>query len=179
MLTWFYCLDMIDAVLLVAVASMAFLTLKALWGEHPRWRPVVGSLAVVWFLIVGYVTLASREPEGQLGVRWIPFYSYYLAFTGINEEMLRSSFMNVVLFYPAGLLAGAAWCFGVKTGKRILLLAAVGCGVSVLVEAMQYFYQLGLVEVDDVIHNTLGMVLGVMVGRAKTDWIKKLRNSDL
>ena len=104
-----------------------------------------------------------------MGVRLVPFYSYYLAFSGINEELLRSCFMNVVLFYPAGLLAGAIWLPERKVWKRILFLAVVGCGVSVSVEVLQYFRQLGLMEVDDVIHNTLGMAIGAAVGGVRYD----------
>ena len=32
MLTWFYCLDIIDAELRVLAVSMVFLGLKAVWG---------------------------------------------------------------------------------------------------------------------------------------------------
>ncbi len=63
--------------------------------------------------------------------------------------------------------------------KRRLLLVAVGCGVSIFVELMQYFFELGLLEVDDVIHNTLGMAMGVAVGGFKVHGIWKKRNSDL
>lgn len=175
MLTWFYCLDIIDVVLIMVATSVVFLGLKSVWGERRWWRPVVGGMAVIWFLMIAYVTLASREPEGQLGAQWIPFYSYYLGLSGINKEMLRSCFMNVVLFYPAGLLAGGTWMLKGFTGKRVVLLAVVGCGVSVSVELLQYFLQLGLAEVDDVIHNTLGMAIGAVVGCVKVDqdiWLR-------
>ena len=169
MLTWFYCLDIIDVVLWVAAASMVFLGLKVVWGERRLWRPVVCCLTMAWLLVIGYVTLANRGSEVQTGVRLVPFYSYYLAFSGINEELLRSCFMNVVLFYPAGLLVGAIWLPERKVWKRILFLAVVGCGVSVSVELLQYFRQLGLMEVDDVIHNTLGMAIGAAVGGVRYD----------
>ena len=132
-------------------------------------------MAVIWFLMIGYVTLASREPEEQLGAHWVPFYSYYLGLSGINKEMLRSCFMNVILFYPAGLLAGGAWMLRGLVWKRVVLLAAVGFGVSVSVEVLQYFLLLGLAEVDDVIHNTLGMVIGAVVGGASTGGFRMRR----
>lgn len=175
MLTWFYCLDIIEVVLMMAAASVVFLGFKSAWSGLRFWRPVCWCLAVIWFLMIGYVTLASREPEGQLGIRLIPFYSYYLGFSGINEEMLRSCFMNVILFYPAGLLAGGAWMLKGVTLKRVVLLAVVGLGVSVSVEVLQYFCQLGLAEVDDVIHNTLGMSIGAAVGGASTGGFRMRR----
>lgn len=35
-----------------------------------------------------------------------------------------------------------------------------GCLVSVAIEVLQFFTQRGLCELDDVIHNTLGVVIG-------------------
>lgn len=179
MLAWFYCLDIIDVVLMMAAVSVMFLGLKSAWGGLRFWRPVCWCLVVIWFLMIGYVTVASREPEAQLEARLIPFYSYYLGLSGINKEMLRSCFMNVILFYPAGLLAGGAWMLRGLVWKRVVLLAAVGFGVSVSVEVLQYFLLLGLAEVDDLIHNTLGMVIGAVVGGIKVDqdsWLRYRKN---
>ena len=66
------------------------------------------------------------------------------------------------------MLRGLVW-------KRVVLLAAVGFGVSVSVEVLQYFLLLGLAEVDDLIHNTLGMVIGAVVGSASTGGFRMRR----
>ena len=178
MFTWFYCLDIIDAVLLITAVSVMFLVMKGYCCRCKWWSVVMISLSVVWLLVIGYVTLASREPEAGLGVKWMPFYSYYLGFSGINEEMLRSCFMNVVLFYPVGLVAGAAKEPMGKRWKRVLLLAALGSLVSVAVEVIQYTGQLGLAEVDDVIHNTLGVALGALIGGMPTIGRRKVKNEN-
>ena len=68
--------------------------------------------------------------------------------------------MNAVLFYPAGLLATAllpekwpGWCRCVLV---VLLLGALSVGI----EYAQYFWRLGRVEIDDVIHNAAGALAG-------------------
>ena len=49
---------------------------------------------------------------------------------------------------------------GGSTGKRIIFTVFVGLLLSVAVEAIQYFGNLGMTETDDVICNTLGTAVG-------------------
>ena len=39
----------------------------------------------------------------------------------------------------------------------------IGMGISVSIEAMQYFFHRGFAETDDVMHNTLGCILGYLL----------------
>lgn len=64
--------------------------------------------------------------------------------------------MNVVLFYPAGLLLAAVlpkrWRFPVTAVVFVLF--------SLSIEIAQHSLFLGRGEIDDVLHNTLGAMLG-------------------
>ena len=46
-----------------------------------------------------------------------------------------------------------------------LMVAIIGCGISVTIEALQFFLHRGFSEVDDVMHNTLGCILGYLILR--------------
>lgn len=162
--TWFYCLDIPVAVTLAATAAAGFLFIKAWLGETRLWKASVFGLLGLWLVTVVYVTVVRREASGVQETSWIPFYSYYLAFSGVNEELLRSNFMNVMLFFPAGLLAGSVLP---NSRKWVLLTALAGCAVSLCIEVAQYFFHLGLAETDDLIHNTLGTLLGAAIGGIK------------
>ena len=63
--------------------------------------------------------------------------------------------MNVVVFIPVGILLGIA--FKQMTWWKALL---IGCSISVTVEALQFWFMKGFSEVDDVMHNTLGTLIG-------------------
>lgn len=69
---------------------------------------------------------------------------------------------NVVMFTPLGLLVGVLF------GRRHWAWAiALGCGVSTLIELLQYFLLPGRYgTVDDVIANTLGALIGALLARA-------------
>ena len=63
--------------------------------------------------------------------------------------------MNVIVFIPVGLLLGIA--FKQMTWWKALL---IGCGISAVIELLQFFLMRGFSEVDDVMNNTVGCLIG-------------------
>ena len=63
--------------------------------------------------------------------------------------------MNVVVFIPIGFALGLA--FRKLKGWQAVL---AGMGISVGIELLQLFFRKGFADVDDVIHNALGCVVG-------------------
>ncbi|MBQ8622055.1 MAG: VanZ family protein [Oscillospiraceae bacterium] len=161
---WFYCLKMNDAIFLVLLATVLFLRLKARFCSHALWNATMRGTALIWFTLVSWTTVLNRASE-QVGqeASWIPFYSYFMALQGHNPEALRSNFMNMVLFYPAGLLSDTLVPRQWKKWRKIAVVSCVCCALSVSIEMAQCFHHLGLAETDDVIHNTLGAVIGAWV----------------
>lgn len=66
--------------------------------------------------------------------------------------------MNVVVFIPVGLLLGSA--FKQMTWWKALL---IGCSISITIEALQFWFMRGFSEVDDVMHNTVGCIMGYII----------------
>lgn len=172
---WFYCLKMQDAVLLLILCTLLFCAAAAGLEGRRWWRWMRGGLLAVLAAAILYTTLGSRGGGGY-GINLIPFHSYRAVQAGGNPELYRSNFMNAALFYPAGLLGVSllprrwpGWC-------KVLLVTAVFCLMSGGIEYVQYRFALGLVEIDDVIHNTLGALLGalamVLIMRL-TDFLKR------
>ena len=109
---------------------------------------------------------AESERGGVYHASWIPLHTYWRVLSGENRELLRSAFMNMLLFYPAGLLLGgllpSKWSFR----KGMLCAAIAFAAFSLTIELNQYLLQLGNAETDDVLHNTLGAVAGFSAFRA-------------
>ncbi len=63
--------------------------------------------------------------------------------------------MNVVVFIPIGLLLG--FVFKVQRWRIVLI---VGVFISLSIEALQFSLKRGCTEFDDVMHNTLGCLIG-------------------
>ena len=137
-----------------------FCLAKNSFAEYHWWKWLVALLLLAASLGAIYTTLGTRTGGGNLQINLTPFHSYREVLAGGNPEIYRSNFMNVVLFYPAGLLATAllpekwpGWCRCVPV---VLLLGFLSAGI----EYVQYTYALGRCEIDDVIHNTLGALAG-------------------
>ena len=165
LLLWFYRLSYFEVILLVTLASLCFVRLRMRWRTYRFWKMTVWACCVVWICVVVGVTLGGRSADAVCQTAMLrPFHSYVAVWRGETSEILRSNFMNVVLFYPLGLLLDAGlperWVFGL----RLLLIGLLGMVVSAGIEYCQYFFCLGAAEIDDVIHNSLGAVLGILPG---------------
>ena len=171
---WFYCLPIADAVLLILLATVLLLFLREKFGNSACWKAGISFLLLVWTAVMLFGTLGQRTENGNLSEPILtPFASYYSALNGGNREIYRTNFMNVVLFYPAGLLGIGALPKRWKIFRNVVLITALFALMSMGIEYMQYRFGLGLAEVDDVIHNILGTLLGAIASTASIRIHKK------
>ena len=160
---WFYCLPMVDAVMLVILATAGFLYLREKFRDSPYWKMAVCLLFLLWLAVIYFGTLGNREEGGNFSQpNWIPFASYREVLHGGNREIYRTNFMNAVLFYPAGLFGCTALPKSWKQPWKKLLMFALLMLVSAGIEYVQYRFHMGLPETDDIIHNSLGALLGTI-----------------
>lgn len=167
LLNLFYCLPLEFIAQFFLILSFIFL-LAHHHFKHSRWfRLGIWMSLAVWVSGTLWITIFSRSPGSEHLPELIPFHSYReLLKTGVSE-ILRTNFMNVALFYPAGLLTASLfpekWTFRQKIWSTAILFAMF----SGVIEYVQFFYALGEPEMDDVIHNTLGVLLGTIPFLAK------------
>lgn len=125
--------------------------------KNKRWYRYICAAGICLFAgAILFITLLSRSNTGQhFTVNLIPFSSLKLAFQGY-EEGFRVCFMNSLLFYPLGCLF-----FGYNNKrKRSGYYFGFGLLLSLIIEVLQFALQLGVAEIDDIIFNVLGVILG-------------------
>lgn len=127
----------------------------------------------LWVAVVLHMTIFSRS-TGTSEVHLELFYQLKVYFNGGSKELLRTLWMNVLLFIPGGLLLAAMWPDKWARCVCISLTALVLFGLSMGIEFTQYRYSLGCVEADDVLSNTLGAMLGMAIH--EIDWCLGKRN---
>lgn len=153
-----YFAHLLDGYPTVVIALVLVYTMSALaWGMVKSWRQTWGLLALGYGVLILYVTVFSRPSNSQIAYSLWPFSSYVQIENGDNY-LLPQVVMNVVVFIPVGFLIRATskeW----SCGKAI----AYGTLLSVAVETLQLVLLKGTAEVDDVIHNTLGSYIGVLI----------------
>lgn len=104
-----------------------------------------------------FATILTRTP-GDYEVILTPFAAFAAAQQ--QPELYREMLMNVFLFFPLGLTISNALPQRLSRWVRIGITTLFACLLSTVIEYTQYYYALGMAEVDDVICNTLGAFIG-------------------
>lgn len=109
------------------------------------------------FIVV--MTLFTRRIGDTYKIDLKPFSSYYVAFAEGNMEILLQILVNIAMYIPLGFLLPC--CFKLFEKYRYVILGIFSG--SLVIELIQLIFRLGLFEVDDVINNTLGAVIGLVI----------------
>ena len=120
---------------------------------------------LLFFLVIG------REKRTTRDFDLIPFHSYIVLFSDYSLRHVLELVMNIAMFIPFGY-------YLVKLNKvmrfRTFQVVLIGVFISMIFETMQYVFNRGLLEVDDIVNNSLGFFLGVQIGKGKIDNDKEL-----
>ena len=121
------------------------------WG-----RSVARLLLVEWIILVLGMAAIFRGSSAERSINLVPLSSYFdYGENSYFMEKVALNILNVALFVPVGFLLGCG--FRNLTWKRAL---AVGAILSVFIELLQLISRRGLCEVDDVMHNVVGCMIG-------------------
>ena len=134
------------------------------------WTYINVLLCMCSLILIFRMTLWKRT-VGQRRLELIPFYT--LTTISYNNEAIRTMLMNVVLFFPFGLTIPHVLRKARSNQRKWIYCILAGAVLSIFIESMQYCFALGYAEMDDVICNTLGCMLGVTADIISTIWYRK------
>ena len=139
-----------------------------------RWSSVLLLIEYIFLLFCSTVIFRPTGETSQYDFH--PFWSYN------RPELLVENIMNVIVFIPVGMILGSL--LRVNYGSRLrvkgswlpngswLMVAIIGCGISVTIESLQFFLMRGFSELDDVMHNTLGCMIGYILVKGSRLMVK-------
>lgn len=142
---------------LICLFFLGTVALIALKDFRTGWRLTVGLLALEYIVLIYCATVIFRAYTETVGHNPTLFWSYRAIGEGKNE-LLVENIMNVVAFVPVGLLLS---CVSRKMKWRTVLL--IGFGISLSIESLQFVLKRGFSEIDDVFHNMLGCLIGLVL----------------
>ena len=117
---------------------------------------VLGALAIEYYFLVLCSTVICRTAPISKRLELMPFYNYADIWNGVDfKRTLMEVLLNVALFVPIGFLLG-----GTMPSKGSVKACLIGCMLSILIELLQLATGRGLCETNDVIHNTVGCMVG-------------------
>ena len=130
-------------------------------------------LLVEYIFLLFCSTVIFRTPGETRHYDFHPFWSYD------RPDLLIENIMNVIVFIPIGMILGSllrvkgSWPkYGswFKVNGSWLIVLLIGCSISITVEALQFWSMKGFSEVDDVMHNTVGCLIGWFM--VKGSWFR-------
>lgn len=130
-------------------------------AEYKKWKRLIILISSLYFAIYIYVMFLYRINGKDSVVVLSPFHSIrnmlkYLEL-GLKNEYLRQCLFNIFVFIPLGLLLSSLF-----RNRRGVFIILIGIVISVGTEIIQYLLCLGWADIDDVINNTCGLIIGIV-----------------
>lgn len=126
-------------------------------ARFPRGQAAAILLLLCYLGGLAAVTLMDRMGGGiRMRIQLRPFLAFWEAWNVFALQAWLNPLLNIAMFLPLGVLLPLS----VKRFQRWYWMLAAGAGASFLIEALQYSLGRGQADVDDLICNTLGAMLG-------------------
>lgn len=106
----------------------------------------------LYLVCILYITILSRTPALFHTVRLVPFWSFLEFIKGYWPRGVSIA-LNIILFVPLGYLLAR-----VQKSKRSVFIICFAITMSI--ELIQYFTYYGYLDVDDIIANLIGGIIG-------------------
>ncbi|MBV8316714.1 MAG: VanZ family protein [Planctomycetaceae bacterium] len=122
-------------------------------------RPIIVSLFITYLLLLFYLTLFAfpvHLPHSHALLNLIPFESIVSDVHAGGRRMLRNVLGNLAVFLPMGFfvpILKGPW----TSASRVALVCMI---LSLAIETLQYDSGRRVADIDDVLLNTLGGILG-------------------
>ncbi len=137
----------------------------------PKRKRLAVSILLPYLFLVLAATVLARVPAEKIRLLLQPFWSYVeirkggMKGTNIAKEVV----LNILMLMPIGLLLPVL-------GFRFRSVVFSGMAFSCLIEGLQLVTKRGYFEIDDIIHNTFGVVIGFLIWmlfRKPSIWYKR------
>ena len=125
--------------------------------------PIGQAVAVLLLLCylggLAAITFMNRMDGMRTGFQVYPLLAFWEAWNAFTLQTWLNPLLNIAMFIPLGVLLPLAG----KALRRWYWVLTAGAGMSLGIEVLQYLLGRGQADVDDLICNTLGTMLGYCV----------------
>lgn len=127
-------------------------------------------ISIVYFIILVYILFflkrRSNNQEYRNKINIYPFYSKFKYIKTINwnninnqKDFLIDVLGNILMFIPFPI--ALFWLISIKISyKKYFIIIIL---TSVLIEILQYIFNKGVLDIDDIILNSIGGCLGLII----------------
>ena len=113
-------------------------------------------------------SIIENEKDGIRNINLIPFRSISPYLKNITEPYaFKNIIANILVFIPLGFF------FSNKNHKNVFKTLIICLGIILSIELIQLFFKIGFFDVDDIILNFIGSLIGMGINKIliKESWI--------
>ena len=153
--------------IMAVLAIILGLLLKVI---NQKGRYVLWVLLVEYLFVVACVTVICRSTPTFVYAKLelMPFWTYQAILNHTPQVTVRDIIRNLMLFLLLGFLVKLLFP-KLHLGK--MLLIAVACYICI--ETSQYLFEKGIAQIDDVMHNAIGSMIGWGVAKVALGLMKR------
>lgn len=135
------------------IPALFFSTVVVLFCCRGRYKKnrIAGTLFVSYVLVVLQTAFFSREPGSRKTISLVPFETW-----GCTFHMHAFFIENIIMFLPFGVLMPILF----PRMRRFSCCVLAGFACSCAIEIAQYLTQRGFLQLDDIMTNTAGTLVG-------------------
>lgn len=144
-----------SAIFVIPALAILQCTIYRKWGFKPFCVKLIFAFyAIAMFSVVGAPAVGTFQID--FGLNLIPFVDI------VNSPFayMKNTILNIILFIPMGFFVPAVW----KNFRSFKTMFFMGLAVSLGIELLQIF-TFRLTDIDDLITNTAGTVIGYEISR--------------
>ena len=152
----------VNRIIISVIAFAVFCAVSIfLYKKHKFNKLQCGAaiLLSLYIVVLLYFTVVGRysHEEYEYKINFFTSYRWFFKYNG--EQVLRQLLINLVMIMPVGFLLPVV----IKAKYKYLITMALSLLLTVFIETMQLITKCGSFEVDDIINNFIGAVLGMLV----------------
>ncbi len=149
-----------------AVIAVWLLNLRSKKKQKPpvKWMPATAFCVYITVMLA--ITFLSRESGSRSDVLDLRLFSTW----GINDRNNAFVIENVLLFIPYGFL----YCWNFSRKRKLFRCTLLGAATSLGIETMQLLTGRGYFQIDDIVTNTLGALIGGLLFAVVSSLVRRL-----
>jgi len=155
----------------LVIVVLVLVGMKRTNSSELIWRKVLLVMLAEYLFVVICSTVVFRGVQTFTYARLelMPFWTYKAVVEHIPGVSVWDIVLNVVMFLPLGFLAKLLYP-SLSLGKMQLI--AVAC--SLCIETSQYVFEKGIAQIDDVMHNAIGAMIGWAVAKGVLSFVNRV-----
>ena len=147
----------LSLLLLIALCVLSVVLYRS--GKYDKTKLIVSIVLSVYVVLLLYFTVFGRYSHPEYAYQIYIFKSYRHLLEQFDWPSIRQIIINIAMMIPVGFLLPIL----IKYKHKYLLTLISALILILFIESMQLVMQCGTFEVDDVINNLIGTLIGMLL----------------